>query len=190
MNIDWQLPRNFEQPFREALDHASKRHIAELRALLGRMTEQQIDVAVNLCSFVAAYTAIDVVSRKWPTDDGLRFMAEKTVQGVEADAPFGVTEQNVYLFLSRCALGFESFPDVFSDVFATPDELLAAPFFLTVDLLATFAPKEKTIWEFLDAIEDAYEKAWLLDLDLLPALMVRARMPQQQQAPDASAGGQ
>lgn len=35
-------------------------------------------------------------------------------------------------------------------------------------------------------IEDAYEKAWLLDLNLLPALMVRARMPQPEQAIDAN----
>jgi hypothetical protein len=39
-------------------------------------------------------------------------------------------------------------------------------------------------------IEDAYEKAWLLDLNLLPALMIRARVQQKQQAPDATAGGQ
>lgn len=177
MNANWILPRKFEEPFREALGHAGKRRTTELRSLLGRMEEQQLDVAANMCSFVAAYTAINVVSGRWPTDSGLRLMAEKTVQGFEADAQFGVTEQNVYLFLSRCALGFEPFPDVFGDVFTTPEEMVAAPFFLTIDLLATFAPKEQTLWEFLDVIEDAYEKAWLLDLNLLPALMVRSRMP-------------
>jgi hypothetical protein len=187
MSDNWRLPREIEEQFRDALDHAAKRRADELRSLLRRMVDgNQIDAAVQLCGLVAAYTAINTVSRRWPTDSGLRLMAEKIVQA--DDEPHGVTEQNVYLFLSRCALGSESFADVFGDAFDDADKFIAAPFFLTADMLATFVPKGQTIWEFLDVIEDAYEKAWLLDLNLLPALMVRARMPQPEQAPDESTG--
>jgi uncharacterized membrane protein len=84
----------------------------------------------------------------------------------------------VYLFTSQCALGFKPYADVFADIFGTPDDLLAAPFFIAVSVLAAYVPKGKTIWEFLEQIETAYEGAWLLDLNVLPALMVRARMPQ------------
>ncbi|MBO0803824.1 MAG: hypothetical protein J2P25_12220 [Nocardiopsaceae bacterium] len=188
MSIAGELPREFEAPFREALDHAAKRQVGDLHALLTGMTEQQLDIALSMCGFVAAYTAINTVNRRWPTDGGLRLMAEKAVKGFEEDAPYGATEENVYLYLSKCALGFQSYADVFGDAFSSLEETLAAPFFITIDLLATFAPKEKTIWEFLDVIEDAYEKAWLLDLNLLPALMVRARMPQPEGASDGSGG--
>jgi hypothetical protein len=190
MNESWRLPREIEAQFRDALDHAAKRHISELHALLHSMTDrQQIDAAVHLCGLVAAYTAINTVSRRWPTSSGLHLMAEKIAQA-KVDEPYGVTEQNVYLFLSRCALGSESFADVFGDAFEDADAFIAAPFFLTVDTLATFVPKGQTIWEFLDVIEDAYEKAWLADLSLLPALIVRARMQQEQQAPGSTAEGQ
>lgn len=178
MDDNRRITKEFEEPFREALDHASKRRVAELSALRERMTAQQIDATVGLCGLVAAYTAINTVSRRWPTDGGLHLIAEKTVEGENPDKQFGVTEQNVYRFLSQCALGFKPFADVFGDEFEDPETFFAAPFFLTVNLIAAFCPKDMSIGEFLDVIEDAYEKAWLLDLNLLPALMVRARMPQ------------
>lgn len=177
MKSGWRLPKELEEPFREALDHASKRRTAELRALRERMTSAQIDTAVSLCGLVAAYTAVNTVSRRWPTDDGLRLMAEKTVEGGNRDEQSGVTAENMYRFLSECALGFKPFAEVFGGTFQDPDEFFAAPFFLTVNLIATFLPQGSSLGEFLDVIEDAYEKAWLLDLNLLPALMVRARMP-------------
>lgn len=128
-----------------------------------------------------------MVERRWPPDASVRRMAEGVARA-KADAPYGVTEENAYLFLSRCALGFESYGDVFGDAFEDADTFAAAPFFLTIDMLAAFRPKDKSIWEFLDVIEDSYERAGLLDLNLLPALMMRARMPLPEQPPNASVG--
>lgn len=189
MNPSWRIPEETEKPFRKALDHASKRRTDDLRGLLEQLDEEQLSGAVGLCALAAAYAAVDVVSRKWPTDDGLRLMAKKVVEG-NHDEHFGVTEENVYLFLSQCALRFKPFPEVFGDSLGDPDRSLAAPFFLAVDVLATFTPKGKTIWEFLEQIESAYEGAWQLDLNVLPALMIRARMPQPGQASGTSSAGQ
>lgn len=132
---------------------------------------------------MTAYAAIDVVSRRWPTDDGLRLIAKKAVAGENPDANFGVTEENVYLFLSEVALGFKPYEDVFGRIFEDPHELLAAPFFFTINVLVRSLPEGTSFGGFLNMIEDAYEKAWLLDLNLLPALMIRARMPQPDQSP-------
>jgi hypothetical protein len=189
MSESWRIPAGVEETFREALDHAGKGRVSELHAMPGHLSTEQIDGSVGLCGLVAAYTAIDVVERRWPTDAGVRRMAKKTAESGR-DAQRGVTQENVYRFLSKCALGFKPFAEVFGDSFEDPREFFAAPFFMTVDLLATFTPDGQTIWEFLDVIEDAYEKAWLLDLNLLPALMVRARMQQKPQAPNATADGQ
>ncbi|MBO0801652.1 MAG: hypothetical protein J2P25_01050 [Nocardiopsaceae bacterium] len=188
MNESWRLPREYEEPFRDALDHAAKRRIGDLHALLRGLTEQQATAAISLCGYVSAYIAIDVVERRWPTDAAVRRMAQKLAE-VKVDRQYGVTEENVYLYLSKCALGFQSYADVFGDAFGSLEETLAAPFFFATDMLAGFLPKNgQTIWEFLDVIEDAYEKAWLLDLNLLPALMVRARMPQPEGASDGGGG--
>lgn len=178
MNPSWKLPAELEKPFRQALDHAAKRRVGELHDLLTGLSDEQIAGAVGLCGFVAAYIASDVVERRWPTDSGVRRMAQKTVQGENPDQQYGVTEDSVYRFLSRCALGFEPYADVFEDLSGDPRKYLAAPFFITVNFLATFSPKDKNIWEFLDQIESAYEAAWIADINILPALMVRSRMPQ------------
>jgi hypothetical protein len=188
MHPSWRIPAEVEKPFREALDHASKRRISELHSMLERLPEEQLAEAVGLCGFMTAYTAIDVVERRWPTDAGLRRMAQGITEGENRDEQFGVTEQNLYLWLSQCALGFRAYAEVFGNLFDDPYKFLAAPFFFTVNVLIRFRPEETPVGDFLDMIEDAYEKAWLLDLNLLPALMVRARMPQPVQAPDTSAG--
>lgn len=185
MSQSWTIAEEIEKPFREALNHASKRHVTDLHDMLAGLTEAQIAGAIGLCGFVAAYTAIDVVSRKWPSEEGLRLIANRVVTGNEADEQFGVTKENLYLYLSQCALGFKSYSDVFGDVFTDPHELLSAPFFFTINLVAKAVPEGTSVGAFLDQIEDAYEKAWLLDLNLLPALMVRSRMPQ----PEQGSGG-
>lgn len=188
MNTGYGIPQKDEEAFRAALNHAGHKRVDELRSALDRMTDQQIATAVRLCGFVSAYTVIDVVNRRWPTDEGVRLIAEKTARSAGANAWPGVTEQNLHLFLSRCALGFEDFTVVLNDAFPDADDLLMAPFFLTIQLLGTFGPSEQSISAFLDVVEDAYEKAWQLDLNLLPALMVRARMPQPGKTPDSAAG--
>lgn len=188
MQPSWRLPEESEKPFRTALGHAAKRRSSELGDMLAQMSDEQLAGAVGLCAIVSAYTAIDVTKRKWPTDPQLDEIAKVTVEGGTSFAEFGVTEKNVHLWLSQCALGFKSYADVFGDRFDDSYKFLAAPFFLTVNLLATFVPKGQTIWEFLNTIETAYEAAWQADLNLLPALMVRARMPQAEQTLGATPG--
>jgi len=189
MRPSWKLPAETEEPFRDALDHAAKRRISELHAMLERLPREQLEGAAGLCGLVSAYTAIDVTERKWPTDAQVRRMAQGITEGENRDKQYGVTEQNLYLWLSQCALGFKNYADVFDDIFDDPREFLAAPFFFTANLLAGFVPMGKTIWEFVEQIESAYEKVLLLDLNLLPALMVRARMPQPAQSAEANSEG-
>jgi hypothetical protein len=186
MNPSWRISEEIEKPFRHALGHAGKQRVSELHDVLAQLTDEQMAGAISLCSFVTAYVAINAVSGRWPTDHGLHVLAQKTVEGGTSFAELGVTEQNVYIFTSQCALGFVPYGEAFNGVFDDPHEFLSAPFFITVSVLATFAPKGQTIWEYLNLIETAYEGAWLLDRNLLPALMVRSRMPQPEQAPDPS----
>lgn len=178
MNSSWSIPEETEKPFRKALDHASQRNIDELHSTLEQLTKEQLESAVGLCGLISAYVAINAVKRRWPTDGGLRHMAMRAVEGENQDERYGVTEQNLYLWLSKCALGFNAYAEAFDGVFDDPRELMIAPFFFTINLLARFHPEDVSVTDFLNQIEAAYEGAWLLDLNVLPALMVRARMPQ------------
>lgn len=180
-NPPWKLSEEIEKPFRHALDRAAKGKPDEVRELLHGMTDEQIAGCLTMSGWVAAYTAINAVSRRWPTDHGLHVLAQKVVEGGNRDEAQGVTEENVYKYVSEVALQCKSYADVFDGVFEDPGESLSAPLFIAVNVLTTFLPKDKTIWEFLDQIETAYEAAYLVDLNVLPALMVRARMPQPEQ---------
>jgi hypothetical protein len=186
MHPSWRIPEETEKPFRKALDHASRHEVSEMHSMLEQLTQEQLEGAAGLCGLVSAYTVINAVSRRWPTDTGLRHMAKLITEGENRYEQYGVTEQNIYLWVSQCALGFKSYAEIFGDVFDDGYEFMAAPFFFTFNLLAWFHPKDTSVGDFLNLIETAYETASLLDLNLLPALMVRARMPQPEQAPDTT----
>ncbi|HSZ41770.1 MAG TPA: hypothetical protein VK817_17585 [Trebonia sp.] len=190
MHPNWRIPEENEKPFRDALNHAGLRHVSELHTMLEQMPEEQLAGSIGLCGFVSAYTAIDVVSRRWPTDAGLRQMAQGIAEEGTEYERFGVTEQNVYLWLSQCAIGLNAYTDVFADAFDDPYKFMAAPFFFTANIIARFRPRESDIGDFLDLIETAYEQAFAVDLNLLPALMVRNRLAQKTQEQGASTGNQ
>lgn len=162
------IPPEVEKPFRRALEYASKRRTAGLHAHLDQLTGEQLSGAIGLCGLVGAYVAITAADRTWPTDAALHGIARKAATGA-------VTERNLRLWLSRCALGGTGYADVFGGVFRDPLEFTAAPFLFAAGLLAAFQPEGTSADEFLSLIERAYEGAALLGPDLLPALMVWAR---------------
>ena len=81
-----------------------------------------------------------------------------------------ISEQEIYEYLSRVALGSEKLDDVFS-----AEGIATVPLYATANLLLTFCPREKDWWEYLDQIWDAAETAERTSLTVLPALMLRAR---------------
>jgi hypothetical protein len=187
MQPNWRIPAGVEEPFREALGHAFKHRISDLRSTLGQMSEEELEGGVGLCGLVSAYTVIDTVNRTWPTDTAVRHIAQKIAEAESRDAQYGVTEQNLYLWLSKCALGFDAYAEHFDSVFEDAREFLAAPYLFTGHLLARFHPNDETAAEFLNQIERAYEGAGLLDRNLLPALMVQERMAQALRSKQAAA---
>jgi hypothetical protein len=62
------------------------------------------------------------------------------------------SEQEIYEYLSRVALGPEKLDDVFSI-----EGLATIPLFATANLLLSFCPRDKEWWEYLDQIWDAAE---------------------------------
>jgi hypothetical protein len=154
-----------EQPTRKMLGHAMRGELDDLAAVVRAEGNDVLVRGIPLCMFVSAYIAIDV-SDRWPTDADLREIAK---HAAESATRLDITEQEIYEYLSRVALGSEKLDDVFSiEGFAT------VPLFATANLLLTFRPKDKHWWEYLDQIWDAAEVAERTSLAVLPALMIRA----------------
>lgn len=109
----------------------------------------------------------DVLSERWPTDADLHEIANSAAQSA---TQLDITEQEIYQYLSRVALGQEKLDDVFA-----AEGIATVPLFATANLLLTFCPHEKEWWEYLDQIWDATEVADRTNLTVLPALMIRAR---------------
>jgi hypothetical protein len=155
-----------EQSTRKMLGHAIRHELDDLAAVVRAMGSEALVRSLPLCLFASAYIALDV-SDRWPTDDDLREIAK---HASESATELDITEQEIYEYLSRVALGPEKLDDVFSD-----EGLATIPLFATANLLLTFSPGEKHWWEYLDQIWDAAEAAERTSLTVLPALMLRAR---------------
>ena len=162
-----------EQPTRKMLGHAIRRELDELAALVRAQGSEVLLGSVPLCLFVSAYIAVDV-SDRWPTDADLREIAKRAAQSA---TQLDITEQEIYEYLSRVALGQDKIDDVFA-----AEGIATVPLFATANLLLSFCPHEKEWWEYLDQIWDAAETADRTSLTVLPALMIRARKTTTQDA--------
>lgn len=170
-----------EKPFRKALGHAARGELEEMEKLLAGISEEQVAEGLSLCVLVAGYTAIDVCGREWPNDANLHRIAKGTTTGSNAQK-VGLQERDVYDFVTRASLRFEPVNSVFPE----PERMVMLPFLITAHLLVSFGPREKEWWEFLDSIEESFEAADAVDLDLLPALMLRSRRAASTGTPDAA----
>jgi hypothetical protein len=162
-----------EQPTRKMLGHAIRHELDELAALVRAQGSEVLLGSVPLCLFVSAYIAVDV-SGRWPTDADLREIAKRAAQSA---TQLDITEQEIYEYLSRVALGQDKIDDVFA-----AEGIATVPLFATANLLLSFCPHEKEWWEYLDQIWDAAETADRTSLTVLPALIIRARKTTTQDA--------
>jgi hypothetical protein len=154
-----------EQPARKTIGHAIRHELDDLAALVQAEGSEVLLASIPLCVFASAYIAIDV-SDRWPTDADLREISKAAAESVTR---LDITEQEIFEYLSRVALGTEKLDDVFS-----VEGLATVPLFATANLLLTFCPHDKEWWEYLNQIWDSAEAADRTSLTVLPALMLRA----------------
>jgi hypothetical protein len=161
------IDQKTEQSTRKMLGLAIRHELTELAALVqAEGGSQALLDSIPLCLYASAYIAVDV-SDRWPIDADLKEIAK---DAAESATQLDITEQEIYEYLSRVALGPEKLDDVFST-----EGIATVPLFATANLLLTFCPHEKDWWEYLDQIWDAAETADRTSLTALPALMIRAR---------------
>jgi len=149
------------------LGHAIRHELAELAAMIESDGNETLVNNLPLCLLASAYIAIDVSGMRWPSDAVLRKIASNASTSA---TNLDITEQEIYEYLARVALGTEKLDDVFAI-----EGIATIPLFATANLLLTFCPREKDWWEYLDQIWDAVDVAERTSLSVLPALMLRAR---------------
>jgi len=149
------------------LGHAIRNELDDLAALISAEGDKTLAGAVDLCTFAAGYICIDVVGMRWPTEASLRDIAHRAS---ESGTELPITEEVIFEFLSRVALGKEMADDVFSTA-----GVGLVPIYTTANLLLAFFPKGKHWFEYLDQIWNAAEVADRINAEVLPALMLRVR---------------
>jgi hypothetical protein len=159
------IDRKIEQSTRTMLGHAIRHELDDLAALVRAEGSEALLGSVPMCLFASAYIAIDV-SDRWPTDADLKEIAKAAAESVTR---LDISEQEIYEYLSRVALGTEKLDDVFS-----VEGLVTVPLFATANLLLTFCPSDEEWWAYLDQIWDSAQAADRTSLTVLPALMLRA----------------
>lgn len=152
---------------RKLLGQAIRCELDTLAITMLALGDQPFLAALDVITFAAGYIAIDVTGTRWPADDALRQIAVDA-RGAAAGLP--VTDQMIYEFLSRVALGPETLTDVFTDEAAD-----AIPVFATANLLLAFRPRGRQWSEYLDQIGNAALVADHVQDWVVPALVLRVR---------------
>jgi hypothetical protein len=160
------IDRKAEQATRTMLGHAMRNELDDLAEAMRTAGNDALLRAIPLCLLASAYIAIDV-SDRWPTDADLHDIAKRAARSA---TELDISEEEIYEYLSRVALGAEKVDDVFS-----AEGIVPIPLYATANLLLTFRPRDKHWWEYLNQIWDAAETAERTSLTVLPALMLRAR---------------
>jgi hypothetical protein len=156
-----------EEPTRKMLGQAIRQELDDLAAVIREAGDTTVLAAIDLCTLAAGYIAIDVTGMHWPSPNILRKIAHNASQSATR---LPITEDDIFEFLSRVALGNEMLNDVFSREGAG-----LVPIYATANLLLAFCPQEKQWREYLDQIWTAADAADMVSADVLPALMLRVR---------------
>jgi hypothetical protein len=163
------IDQKAEQSARAMLGHATRHELDKLGDVIRNLGDERFAACIPLWVFASAYVAIDV-SGRWPTDADLHDIAARAAMSATR---LDVSEQEIYEYLSRVALGSERLDEVFAD-----EGIGTIPLYATANLLLKFGPRDKEWWEYLDQIWEAAGTAERVGLSVLPALMLRARREQ------------
>lgn len=162
------IDKKVEKATREMLSSASRGELDELQNIIKRVGngEQFLD-CVGLCVRISGYVAVDVLGPEWPTEAGLRRMAENAAK---AEDVYDFSAAEIYNFLRNGAVGFQSI----DQVFPSPEQMAIAPIAMTASLLLTYRPREQDIGAYLNDIEDAIEAADSVKPTVYPAMILAA----------------
>jgi hypothetical protein len=162
-----------ERALRDAMDkvpHVEEDQIGEPLAIL---TDQERALAVGLAIMITCYVMVDVCGNQWPVESSVRRIARAVATKSSNARRLGLDPEEICAYLSRSVLG----PDRLGDVLGGEPKVTHLPVIVAGEALAVYAPKGMGMWEYLDRIESAIEKASDLDPWMVPMAVISAYQP-------------
>lgn len=162
------IDKKVEKATRDMLSTASRGELDELEEIIRKIGNgEQFLECLGLCVRIAGYVALDVLGPGWPTEAGLRRMAENAANSEDV---YDFSADEIYNFLRNGAVGFQPIEQVFPN----PEEMAVAPIAMTAGLLLSYRPREQDIGAYLNDIEDGIELAESVKPSVYPAMILAA----------------
>lgn len=152
--------------FRVMLGFAIRNETDQFMEGIQEVGERRYEAFIALAINVAGHVAVDAAER-YPTDPDLRKIAE--IAG-RARTGLPITEEEIYLFLSKVVFGRETLSAVHED----GGKAALIPMYATANLMLSLFPKGiPDQWAYLDVIESAIEAADKTNFGILPSMVYR-----------------
>lgn len=161
MPIDQKISDQFRVMLGFAIQNKTDDFAGGILEVGAQRYEQFISLAIN----AAGHLVIDAAER-YPNDADLKKIASI---GAKARTNLPVTEEEIYLFLSKVVFGRETLAAV------NPDRGKASlvPMYALANLLIILSPTGTDQWTYLDVIESAIEAADKMNFGVLPSMVYR-----------------
>jgi hypothetical protein len=157
---------------RDLFDAATSGELEKIPSIMDSLSEGERGMCLQLSVLTSAHVTLALINNQWPNEATLRQVSKNLAN---AKLKVALDEEDVYAFLVRVVFGFEPIERVFPD--------LAKAFMLTVlisaNLLLVCCPQDKTIWRYMDEIENAVDVATSLPQHAIPSVVYRSRVPSQ-----------
>lgn len=168
MRIDPKISR----ATRDLFDAATDGDLEKIPPIMDSLSEDERGMCGQLCVLTAGHVTLALINNLWPNEASLRQVSQNL-----ANAKLRVTldEDDVYAYLARVVFGFEHIEGIFPDL----GKAFMTTVLVTANLLLVCCPEGKTIWEYMNEIEDAVEVTTSLPAHVIPSVVYRSRVPDQ-----------
>lgn len=168
MRIDPKISR----ATRDLFDAATDGDLEKIPPIMDSLSEDERGMCAQLCVLTAGHVTLALVHNQWPNEPTLRQVSKNLA---DAKLRVALPEDDVYVFLGRVVFGFENIEQVFPDL----GQGFMTTVLVTANLLLVCCPEGKTIWEYMNEIEDAVEVTSELPTHVIPSAVYRSRVPGQ-----------
>lgn len=159
------IDQKISDQFRVMLGYAIRNELDEFMSGITEVGPQRYEEFITLAIRVAGHVAVDAAER-YPTDPDLKKTAQIAARSVTG---LPVTEEEIYLFLSKVVFGRETLAAVAED----RGKASLIPMFVTANLTISLSPRGVNQWSYLDVIESAIEAADKINFGVLPSMVYR-----------------
>jgi hypothetical protein len=162
-----------EKALREALGNVAQAEPDQIEQALAGLDQAERNEALALSLMITCYVVVDVCESQWPDDASVRRIAQGLATVGTTAERLRLDADEIYAYLSRTVLGSEPLESLI------PGEPMFTrfPIIVAQRAIVVYSPKDMSMWDYLDQVENAIEVASALGPSVLPAAVMRAYLP-------------